>query len=421
MRFSVDQKSIADIVAALVSYSDEIDAEFRAFQDKIKKIAIRTNYNKLLLALQEIVDIYNDTVCGSMRDQLFIRWSEEGESLHAFAEDVYMGEESEEAAKQIESGLKEIFISDRNNDLYELELSDGTHVSKADFDEVVSCFDSFEKEIDSVKETNIRYFTNKIDENELYRFVLPLIDSIAAGISNFIASAGKEVARLGDNYVERMERAKQHAEDARDKAKSMEFDLNLFDFDGSVSGGAGIRPDKPASSVSGKSGNEQSKTFRKETERIPAAVNADGSGDLFDAPDENAAVMTELDKEICALADGMGKEETARHFDSFKKITVLLYDTICEGPDAVKEKLPYFKIRKILPVYKEFYGKYGYILKDRFENPEQRQKHNWEEYVKLTRKKGNDRFYNAGDEEALKSHYDDNYMVFPEWQICWTT
>lgn len=95
MRFSVDQKSVNDIIAKLSSYSDEIDSTFNRFQDNIKEIAQRTNYNKLLTALKNILDLYNDDICGDFRDRLINVWLEEGESLHAFAEDVYMGEESE--------------------------------------------------------------------------------------------------------------------------------------------------------------------------------------------------------------------------------------------------------------------------------------------------------------------------------------
>ena len=70
MKFSVDRESVSDIISALTSYSDDIDSEFRKFEEEIKKIAIKTNYNKLLYALQGIIDIYNDVICGSMRKQL---------------------------------------------------------------------------------------------------------------------------------------------------------------------------------------------------------------------------------------------------------------------------------------------------------------------------------------------------------------
>lgn len=45
-----------------------------------------------------------------MRKQLLAQWIEEGESLHSFAEDVYMGEESEEAVKKIENSLRKIGV-----------------------------------------------------------------------------------------------------------------------------------------------------------------------------------------------------------------------------------------------------------------------------------------------------------------------
>lgn len=236
MRFSVDQESVADIIASLTSYSDEIDSAFDKFQDEIKIIAIRTNYNKMLIALQNIIDIYNNVICGSMRERLINIWLEEGESLHSFVEDVYMGEESEDAVRRIESNLGDIFSINYNNSLLELEFEGDTRVTKEDFDEAVKCFESFKKEIELISETNSEYFENKIEDNELYRFLIPIIEAISVGIAVFSDSARTNMDRLGDNYIEKMVSLKEKVEEAKSESKPMDFDLDLFDFDDNVSG-----------------------------------------------------------------------------------------------------------------------------------------------------------------------------------------
>lgn len=231
MKFSVDRESVSDIISALTSYSDDIDSEFRKFEDEIKKIAIKTNYNKLLYALQGIIDIYNDVICGSMRKQLIAQWVEDGESLHSFAEDVYMGEESEEAVKRIENSLDEIFVGYTGNNLMDLEFTGDSNATKGDFDDVVGIFESFAQEVNRIKEENSDYFEGKIEDNELYRFLIPVIESIAVGVSSFSSTAKIELDRLGDNYVERMEGAKQRVEEAKKEKTPVDFDLDLFDFE----------------------------------------------------------------------------------------------------------------------------------------------------------------------------------------------
>lgn len=240
MRFSVDQESVSDIISALTSYSDDIDSEFRKFEEEIKKIAIKTNYNKLLYALQGIIDIYNDVICGSVRKQLIAQWIEEGESLHSFAEDVYMGEESEEAVKKIENSLEEIFIKHRDNNLVDLEFSGDSNATREDFDDAVRIFESFVLEVERIKDNNSDYFDARVEDNELYRFLIPIIESIGIGLSSFSSSAKIELDRLGDNYIDRMEGAKQRVEEAKKEKAPVEFDLDLFDFDDDVSVGGTI-------------------------------------------------------------------------------------------------------------------------------------------------------------------------------------
>ena len=252
MKFSVDQESVSEIISALTSYSDDIDSEFRKFEDEIKKIAIKTNYNKLLYALQEIVDIYNDVICDSMRKQLIAQWVEEGESLHSFAEDVYMGEESEEAVKKIENSLEEIFIRHSDNNLADLEFSADANATREDIDVAVRIFESFAMEVDRIKDYNSDYFDGKIEDNELYRFLIPIIESIAIGVSSFSSSAKIELEKLGDNYIERMEGAKQRVEEAKKEKAPVDFDLDLFDFDDDSLGGGSMlnTTDGSANSVS---------------------------------------------------------------------------------------------------------------------------------------------------------------------------
>lgn len=244
MKFSVDQESVADIISALISYSDAIDIEFRKFIDEIKKIAIRTNYNKILFALREIINIYNNMVCGRMRKQLISQWEEEGESLHSFAEDLYMGEESEEVLKKIENSLEEIFIGNNMNELLNLDIAGNPNATKEDFEDVVRCFEYFVQEINRVREDNSKYFENKIDDNELYRFLIPVIESIGVGVSEFFSAAKTELNRLGENYIERMSSMKQKIKETKKVKESIDFDLDLFDFDDDTISTSTVKLDK---------------------------------------------------------------------------------------------------------------------------------------------------------------------------------
>ena len=310
MKFSVDQESVSDIISALTSYSDDIDSEFRKFEDEIKKIAIRTNYNKLLYALQGIIDIYNDVICGSMRKQLIAQWVEDGESLHSFAEDVYMGEESEEAVKRIENSLEEIFIGYTGNNLIDLEFSGDSNATKADFDDVVGIFESFAQEVDRIKEENSDYFEGKIEDNELYRFLIPIIESIAIGVSSFSSSAKIELDRLGDNYIERMEGAKQRVEEAKKEKASVDFDLDLFDFEDDF-----VTAGMLANNLGSVSNSSPEKG--KTSDRASGSVSAKGNDPSKDKYEKLIQALRQFDGKTCTYPELRRKYD--EHLDKYKK------------------------------------------------------------------------------------------------------
>lgn len=81
-------------------------------------------------------------------------------------------------------------------------------VTREDFDDAVTCFETFAQEIERIRENNSDYFETKAEDNELYRFLIPVIESIAVGVSTFSSAAKTELDRLGDNYQERMDSAK---------------------------------------------------------------------------------------------------------------------------------------------------------------------------------------------------------------------
>lgn len=231
MRFSVDSEAVNDVLAMLTQYSEELDLAFCNFQEKIKSVVVRTNYHKLLVALQSIVQRYNDIVCGSMREQMINAWIEEGESLLAFAEDLFMGKESEAAARRIETHLGEIFGSFVDNNLLNLEFAGDSNAAREDFDEVSACFVAFQENAAMIVESHKTAFIHKVDENELFRFLMPLVEAIGVGVVTFTAAAKQDIDTLGENYEEKLKAVKEKVGETRHKGEEIAFDLELFDVD----------------------------------------------------------------------------------------------------------------------------------------------------------------------------------------------
>lgn len=350
MKFSVDQESVSDIISALTSYSDDIDSEFRKFEEEIKKIAIKTNYNKLLYALQGIIDIYNDVICGSMRKQLIAQWIEEGESLHSFAEDVYMGEESEEAVKKIENSLEEIFNGYIGNNLIDLEFAGDANAAKTDFDDVVELFESFSREVDRIKEETSNYFERKIEDNELYRFLIPIIESIAVGVSSFSSTAKVELDRLGDNYVERMEEAKQRVEEAKKEKTSVDFDLDLFDFEDDFVNNIGTMPNT-IGSVANSSAEKD-----KISDRASVSVSAKGNDPSKDKYESLIQALRQFDGKKCTYPEL--KKEYDEHLSQFRKKLEIRVKAEYDKRDKILQQYHKQLEQQLQTRHKELDGRY---------------------------------------------------------------
>lgn len=73
---------------------------------------------------------------------------------------------------------EEIFIGCNSNELVDLEFLGDPKATREDFDDAVRCFETFTQEIERIRENNSDYFETKAEDNELYRFLIPVIESI---------------------------------------------------------------------------------------------------------------------------------------------------------------------------------------------------------------------------------------------------
>lgn len=393
MRFSIDQESVNEIISMLTEYRDDINTEFRTFLDEIKTVAIKTNYNKLLYALQGIVDLYNKTVCGSMRENLISKWLDEGESLHSFAEDLYMGEESEFVARQIENSIENIFIFENFDEFLSLKFNGDSNINNDDFNDIIMHFDTFEKNIESIKNTYLNDFTIRIDENELYRFLLPIVESVSVSITSFVNASKEKLSQLEYNYNTKMRSAKEQVEESKKNSKKLEFDLDLFDFD----------------------------DFKKDLNDKGTAFNVSqmgkNDGDNSKKTKNTEKINNEIVKELTKYAFNMATKSQNLGIEEFKKLTEYLYRKISNEAYTVKKKLTYDLIAQLMTVYQKFYSEFGDYLTDHFNSYDEKYKFISKEYLGVTNERGNFRYFSNDDDCIFKSHAFNTYTVFDRVSI----
>lgn len=305
MKFSVDKSSVDEIISVLEDYSTDITAEFSKFSDEIRNISIRSNYNKLLNALKGIIQTYDEIICSGLRKKLIDRWIDDGESLHAFAEDMYMGEESEEAVKRIESVLEDIFVTSNYSEIIDLNFTGEPRVKMEDFQDVEKAFESFSDRVGGICDSKIRYFENNTDDNELYRFLIPIVESIGSGIGAFLGSAKKGIETLGENYEDKMETLKERVDENKNEHRISAVDEELIDLDDSMgamlmgSTSSGDASDRTMSKASRQTQNSGSKTTKS------SALN-DGADFMEKLLGEDARKVGDVAKDVASELAGKG-------------------------------------------------------------------------------------------------------------------
>ena len=140
------------------------------------------------------------------------------------------------------------------------------------------------------------------------------------------------------------------------------------------------------------------------------------STQLHDIAEENGINVGRVNKKVGStlteLASSMKMSDKSKSLSEFKKVTKLLYDTICSDTGSKNKKLSYEMIAQIMPIYHKFYSDFGEILKDKFSSQDEREEFVKREYIAVTRERDNDKFFDGEEAWTFKSHAHHTYTVF---------
>lgn len=233
--FSLSEDSVDEIKSLIEQYSQEIISIMNGFQDDLIAHVSTANYDKLLKAVDGITELYNESVRNELKTTILEKWQDACESMTTFAERMDMGEESEQVASEIEESLVSVFETDIENRLHEVHIDGRTSASIADFDSINDIFDTVVKRVQEVSDDLNSEAERLGEENEFYRFLIPIVMAYSAGICSYFKDAIKKLENLEDSYISKMAEKK----DAVQESKQAVDLSSLLDFSDLIYAGMG--------------------------------------------------------------------------------------------------------------------------------------------------------------------------------------
>ena len=202
--FSLSEDSVNGINVLIEHYSEDIVNLINGFQNELIGHLSSDYYDKLLRAVDGIIELYNDSVQTELKQRIFEKWKDACESMTSFSESMEMGEESETVASDIEECLSGIFDAQLENRLKEVEIEGKTGASAYDFERIKEIFSGIVTKVQQLSDDFSSQIERLGEENELYSFLLPVITAYSAGIAAFFEQSRKQLGELEDNYLNKM-------------------------------------------------------------------------------------------------------------------------------------------------------------------------------------------------------------------------
>ena len=278
--FSLSENSVNEINGLIEQYSQGIIAIMNGFQDDLIEHISTANYDKLLKAVDGIIELYNQSVRYELKISIHEQWQEACESMTSFAERMEMGDESEQVASEIEEVLSSIFDAGIDNRLHEVDIDGRTSASITNFENVNEIFESVASKVQELSEDFNSEAERLGEENEFYKFIVPVVLAYSGGVCNFFRDATKNLETLEDSYVTKMAEKREAVQDNK-----QEVDLSdLLDFSDLAYAGMGSisqavaekKKDKTPESESNVSAENNDSSEQKYEKLIQALRQFDG-------------------------------------------------------------------------------------------------------------------------------------------------
>lgn len=205
-----------DLLGRYQSLCDDLTGRLGEMNTELETICEQTQYEPIVKVVNNTIALFNEDIY-HVADQAFVEWLEGEGSFSAASENSQSGDEALETARQIETGIRDIFdqfwSSHPLGESVQLDTS-RPKVKDEDYDELKEIYTKFFQDVETISEETINQITESGSDDPTYNVIIPAMKAITEPMKEAFERFGEKI----DEAKEESENLKQQQDSKNEEA-----------------------------------------------------------------------------------------------------------------------------------------------------------------------------------------------------------
>ena len=208
---NMNEESINSFFSIIEDNNQNLKAETSTLKSELERLYVQTKYEKLGLAVNQILVAYNQVVGIEMKNKLLNCWKYSEASFLTFINNVQGGDEAKELCRTVENKIEDLINISNTFEMINLDNSSETDISSENFIEAKEAISLFAGKIEDIQKECENTINRLAEENSMCSALLPLVNVFGTTSTSFASSAGDVLDRLKEDYEEKLKNAEENA------------------------------------------------------------------------------------------------------------------------------------------------------------------------------------------------------------------
>lgn len=209
-----------DLLGRYQSLSDDLTQRLNAMYGELEEMCNRTQYEPMLKVVNNTITLFNEEIYG-VANQAFEEWKDGEGSFCAAVENSQAGEAAMETARQIETGLRDLFdtfwSSHPLGELVQLDTS-RPKIKEEDYEELKEIYIRCFQEIETIGEENLNQILELGGDDPTYNVIVPAVKAMVEPIKEAFEQFGTKVDEAKEESINLKQQQDSKNEEASENA-----------------------------------------------------------------------------------------------------------------------------------------------------------------------------------------------------------
>jgi TATA-box binding protein (TBP) (component of TFIID and TFIIIB) len=215
-KFSFAEDEQRSIIECYSSTVEEITQATQKFVESVAELCEKVKYKPVVDFTNACIEFYNTELLGEIRNN-FEKWRDSEGCLSAFINTMDGGEEAEQTAQGMESGLEQAF-EDQFHPFDEIQMdTSAPEIEEEDYETLSEKVKEYKDEVQGIYDSAKSKIDDSSEDNNAYSTVKGVVAGTASGIMAAFEEIERKVDELKDLFAERAGKSVDDAGDISDE------------------------------------------------------------------------------------------------------------------------------------------------------------------------------------------------------------